>query len=210
MKQVILFGGTFDPPHLGHLLMAQLAYEQTAADEVWWLPAPVPPHKPEDAYVAYADRVAMAELLIADTPYFVVSTIESELETPSYTVDTVRACKARYPDCSFQFLLGSDSLAQLPDWHEAEALTREITFVVASRAGYPFSETLCEVQRCLPDLRAVELVMPLLDVSSTWLRQRLGEGRPVCGLTTPAVLERFQACIARQRQQANGTAPCGT
>lgn len=187
MKNILLFGGTFDPPHIGHLLMAQLALEQTTADEVWFLPAPAPPHKSEEQHLSYSLRVQLVEALIRGYREMRLCEIESTLPKPSYSADTVRACLDKYPDCRFQFLLGSDSLASLPSWHEADVLAELIEFVVAVRTGFPFEETFAVVSSQLPELRASVIEMPVVDVSSTFLRDRLTLGQPICGLLPEAV-----------------------
>lgn len=192
MKQILLFGGTFDPPHVGHLTMAQLALEQTDTDQVWFLPAPMPPHKMGEKHLEYPFRVEMTRALIQGYPRLSVSTIEASLEGPSYTIDTIMACKRKYPDYHFRFLLGSDSLADLPTWHEALRLSREIDFVVADRSSHVFGPTLLETQRALPKLQVDLLEMPILDISSRWLRIRLEAGEPVCGLVPERVLEIWQ------------------
>ncbi len=188
-KKIILFGGTFDPPHVGHLTMAQIAYEQYGADEVWFLAAPSPPHKQEEVIHTLSHRTRMVEALLAPYPHLRVMPIEESLPVPSYSVDTVRACLQWYPDFNFVFLIGADSLANLPDWHKARDLVRTIEFVVASRSGYPYQETLETVIRVLPELCAAQIEMPVLDVSSTWIRDRLEDGKPVCGLIPKNVLD---------------------
>lgn len=192
MKHVLLFGGTFDPPHVGHLLMAQLAVEQTGIDEVWLLPAPLPPHKVAQAHLPYPLRLAMTEALIRGKANLRVSTIEASLSGPSYTVDTVQECQKQYPDHQFRFLIGSDSLADLPTWHEAKKLSKLVTFVIAARSSHFIDETLSQTLRELPELRIQVLEMPLLDVSSSWLRTRLEAGKPVCGLVPDGVLQIWQ------------------
>ncbi len=185
-KHIVLFGGTFDPPHVGHLTMAQLALEQSGADAVWFLPAPQPPHK-HLATPHLTVRKAMVHELIRGYEGLDLCLIEEELPAPSYTVDTIAAVKERWPDHRFEFLIGSDSLAQLPSWHEAARLTLLLPFLVASRTGFPFAPTYEETKQRLPELDARQLSMPLLDVSSTWLRARLEAGLPTCDLCPPAV-----------------------
>lgn len=188
MKTVVLFGGTFDPPHVGHLLMAHLALEQLHADGVWFLPAPAPPHKPTEPPLHYPLRVEMVKALIQDEPRFSLCTIEASMPKPSYTVDTVRACKRSYPELRFMFLIGTDSLAQLPTWHRADELTAEVEFLVATRSGHDYHEALGQVNPVLPHLRTEELEMPLVDVSSTWLRARRAADKPLCGLVPEQVV----------------------
>lgn len=187
-QRIALFGGTFDPPHVGHLTMAQLTLEAGVVDAVWFLPAPVPPHKVAAGWTAYDVRLKMVEALIRDMRGMFVHTLESRLSTPSYTTQTVQAYQAYYTEHQFYFLLGSDSLAQLPSWYDAADLANRIEFLVATRHGYPFGEALLGAQRSLPMLTARQLEMPLLDVSSTWIRERMETGRPVCGLVPNDVL----------------------
>ncbi|WP_281173057.1 nicotinate (nicotinamide) nucleotide adenylyltransferase [Alicyclobacillus herbarius] len=184
----MLFGGTFDPPHIGHLVMAELALEQTGADEVWFVPAAAPPHKPQPER-DFTWRVEMLRALIVGRSHFQISTIEQELPLPSYTVDTVAAIKRRYPGEHFCFLIGADSLASLPTWQGAPQLVRQIPFLVAPRSGYDISEVYRRVAQSLPGLLLKTLDMPIIDVSSTWLRQRLLAGKSACGLMPDRVLE---------------------
>jgi nicotinate-nucleotide adenylyltransferase len=193
LRQVILFGGTFDPPHIGHLLMAQLALEQTGADALWFIPAAAPPHKMTVTPRDFEWRAKMVERLIQGFDRMIVDRIEVHLERPSYTVRTVRALQEAHPDVCFRFLMGADSLAQLPTWHAAAELAERVSFVVAHRTGYPIGSALSEVRRWLPHIRVDALEMPLVDVSSSWLRERRRAGLPLCGLVPQAVLEVWEA-----------------
>jgi nicotinate-nucleotide adenylyltransferase len=187
-RTVILFGGTFDPPHIGHLTMAQLAYEQTGAKEVWFVPAPTPPHKLNEKIHTLYHRTQMVESLVTSYVHLKVVPIENQLPAPSYTVDTIRACQQWFPDIHFKLLIGGDSLGHLPTWHEASELVRMVEFLVAARTGYPYEETLQSVARKLPGIKAERIEMPILDVSSTWIRERLNHGLPVCDLLPENVL----------------------
>jgi len=191
MKKIVLFGGSFDPPHVGHLTMAQLTLEETGADEVWFLPSPLPPHKIHSALDEYAKRVKMVEALVEGCPGLLVSVIEGDLPTPSYTVETVRACMRSFPQYQFSFLLGADSLSQLVTWKESQQLSKLITFIVVARTGFPLDSTLAAAQSTLPALQTEIVEMPILDVSSTWIRKRVELGQSVCGLVPAAVL----ACL---------------
>lgn len=189
MKRVVLFGGTFDPPHIGHLMMAQLAYEQTECEAVWVMPAPSPPHKEGLQMSPYEVRRDMTAALIQNGRGLVLCEVEAKRSDLSFTVDTVRILQEQHPDIEFQFLIGSDSLHDLPTWHGSGELTQRIEFIVAARAEAPFAETYARVKEVLPDLRAHLLHMPMLDVSSTFIRERLEQGRPLCGLVPDTVLE---------------------
>jgi nicotinate-nucleotide adenylyltransferase len=187
---VLLFGGSFNPPHIGHLSMAALALEQTFASEVWWLPAPAPPHKTKRGDMhSFADRCAMVEALIQTHVGMRMMPLEAQLPTPSYTVDTIRACQSWFPDIEFQFLIGSDSLSQLPTWHGALELATMVSFVVATRTGFPFPEEYAHVKSQLPDLCAHQIQMPLLDVESSWLRLRMDKQLSTFGLVPETVLD---------------------
>ncbi|MCL6487619.1 MAG: nicotinate (nicotinamide) nucleotide adenylyltransferase [Alicyclobacillus mali] len=187
--RILLFGGTFDPPHVGHLTMAQIAYEQVGADEVWWMPAAKPPHKAEIDVDTFAWRFRMVEALIGARRHMRVTDVENRLPKPSYTVDTLRALISWYPEVEFLFLLGADSLQHLPEWHGAEELCEMVRFVVARRPGYDFDTAAASARARLPHIRMDVIDMPMLDVSSTWVRDRLDRRLDVCGLVPDPVLE---------------------
>lgn len=193
MKQILLFGGTFDPPHLGHLMMAELALEQIGVEEVWFLPAPLPPHKIGESHRPYEQRVRMTKALVAGCRNMSVSTMEASLPVPSFTVDTVEACQRQYPEFHFRFLIGSDSLGDLPFWHRVHQLVENVRFVVAVRSSHQIQETLASSLRALPKLQVQVIDMPLLDISSLWLRNRLDGGQSVCGLVPDRVLQIWHA-----------------
>lgn len=115
--------------------------------------------------------------------------VEAERDEPSYTVDTVRILQDRYADTDFNFLIGSDSLRDLPTWHGSQELTERIHFLVAVRRESPFDETYRAVKEVLPSLHARPLQMPMLDVSSSFIRERMKNGRPLCGLVPDSVLQ---------------------
>ncbi len=168
--------------------MAELAYEQVGADEVWFVPAPTPPHKLNEKIHTLRHRTRMVELLVKPYPRLKVMPIENQLPVPSYTIDTIRACRNWFPDTQFKFLIGGDSLGHLADWHEASKLVDMVEFLVAARTGYPYEETLDHVEKVLPGIQTTCIRMPVLDVSSTWIRERLQNGLPVCGLLPDSVL----------------------
>ena len=131
-----VFGGSFDPVHLGHLLLAECCWRQAALDRVLFVPAAQQPHKPQAPRGGDADRVAMLRLAIAGRPEFDVSTIEIDRGGVSYTVDTLRALRAAEPDAELFFLMGADSLADLPQWREPAAICELATPLVVRRAGH--------------------------------------------------------------------------
>src|SRR5690606_4291581 len=107
MKKIGLLGGTFDPPHIGHLTMAEEAYEKLNLDEVWFIPSAEPPHK-EQAKVSAVDRLLMLKVALEPVNYFKINTIELERQGKSYTYDTIQALKEQYPTYQFYFIIGAD------------------------------------------------------------------------------------------------------
>lgn len=179
-----LFGGSFNPPHAGHLAVARAVREAQGLDEVILIPAARPPHKPDEPDMASpADRLRMTEALAALDPCLSVSDIELSRIGPSYTVDTVRALQAERPEDSFCFVIGADTVGELPTWKDAQALLREVEFVPVNRPGYDLSEGLATVARELgadlaTGLAERTVTMPPSNVSSTTIRQRVLAGEP--------------------------------
>ncbi|MBR3060830.1 MAG: nicotinate (nicotinamide) nucleotide adenylyltransferase, partial [Exiguobacterium sp.] len=115
MSRIGLMGGTFDPPHLGHLLIAEQAREQLELDEVWFLPAAIPPHK--DGFSSADHRIEMTRRAIQNQSDFKLNLIEFERSEPSYTVETMKRLIEQYPNDEFYFLIGADSLVSLESWY---------------------------------------------------------------------------------------------
>jgi nicotinate-nucleotide adenylyltransferase len=130
-----VFGGSFDPPHFGHLALAEWARLELALDRVVFVPAGVPPHKRVAARSTVAHRVAMTRLAVRDNPSFAVETIEAKRRGPSYTVDTVRALAARWPGARLHLLMGADMFATFDTWREPEVIAAHAVLVVAMRRG---------------------------------------------------------------------------
>ena len=113
-----LFGGTFDPPHAGHLQVALSAKKQFGLDEVWWIPAHSPPHKNTAGLSSYLHRLQMARIAAEMYPGMLASDIESSLRQPSYTIATVCELQRQHPECKFTLVMGEDSLAQFESWYQ--------------------------------------------------------------------------------------------
>lgn len=194
-----ILGGTFDPPHTGHLALAQEAVARLGLDRVWFLPAADPPHKRGRALSAAADRAAMVELAIADNPRFGLDRTDLDRPGPNYTVDTLDILRGRWgPGVWMGFIVGWDMLLYLPEWHDpAGVLSRLDALVVTRRPGVPDEEdALARLESDLPGLRAhlTLLDAPQLEISSTALRERIALGLPIRYLTPDAVC----AYITRQ------------
>lgn len=168
MKRIGILGGTFDPPHIGHLLIAEEVLIALALEEVWFVPNQVPPHKQEAASTA-AERVQMVQHAIHNNDAFQINTIELDRNGKSYTVDTMRILKEEYPDTDFFFIIGADMVEYLPYWNQIDELMELITFVGVKRPGYQLDS----------DYPIVQADIPMIDISSTFIRERLEEDKTV-------------------------------
>ncbi|MFN3597788.1 MAG: nicotinate-nucleotide adenylyltransferase [Rubricoccaceae bacterium] len=179
-----VFGGSFNPPHVAHLAVAEAAAEAARLERVLWVPAATPPHKQRTAALAPArHRLAMTRLAVAGNPRFAVSDLEVARAGISYTVDTLRALAAAHPEATLALLLGGDSLAAFLSWREPEAIAHLAELVVYARPG-----SAAEPPPGLPaHARLVRVGAPALDVSSTALRARLAAGKTVRYLVPDAV-----------------------
>lgn len=135
-KRVGILGGTFNPIHNGHLLMADQVYDKLKLDEIWFMPNKLPPHADGKETLDDQLRVEMLELAIQDHPNFRLEAIELEREGKSYTVDTMEILTTLYPTYEFYFIIGADMIENLPKWHRVEDLLKMIHFVGVGREGY--------------------------------------------------------------------------
>lgn len=186
MSRIGIFGGSFDPVHIGHLRMAEVAREAANLDRIIFVPAQVSPFKTDRKVTPGELRLEMLRLAIADNPAFAVSDAELQRPGPSFTVDTLRTLKAESPDADFFFLTGTDTIRDLPKWRDPEIALSLATFLVATRPGVAPSDVLA----ALPDAwesRILFVEMPGLDISSSYLRAALAAGRSTRYLLTDAV-----------------------
>ncbi len=191
-RRLGLLGGTFDPPHAGHLHAARAARDAFSLDHVVLVPAAHPPHKPGRALAGAADRLALLRLLCAGTAWLSVWSVELERSGPSYTIDTVRAL-ARETDAELFVILGSDNLPGLPGWRDAGELLERAQPIVIQRAGDP--PALADPARRLSPaaaerLRAGLCAVAPLEASSSELRRRLAVGEDP-GPALPAALREY-------------------
>lgn len=172
-----LFGGSFNPPHLAHLIVAETIRDRAGLDEVWWMPARTPPHKRGEAaeeLTAAEHRLAMTERAVASNPSFRVHTLDLERDGPSYTADTVRILQERRPEDRFYLVIGSDSLAGLPSWHRPEAIVDRVELLVYPRPGVDLSGVPERFREA-----ASFVDVPRLGISGTAIREDLAAGRSV-------------------------------
>jgi nicotinate-nucleotide adenylyltransferase len=174
-----ILGGAFNPPHIGHLVCAQEAFVQLELDRVLFVPAGQPPHRELEADPGSEVRLEMVERTIADDERFAASRVELDREGPSYTSDTLRAMREASPGDELFLILGGDQAATLPTWHEPEEVLSLATVAVVERSNWSRQAIGIKIGR----LRGVERIryldMPLIQISSSAIRRRAAEGRPI-------------------------------
>ena len=190
MKTVGILGGTFNPVHIGHLLVAQTVRETCGLDRVVLLPCHTPPHKACAELAPAADRLAMVRLAVADDPGLDVCTLELERGGVSFAVDTMLSFRERYLDCEPSFIIGMDSLRELHLWRRAEELLRLCRFIVVERPGVdrPVSPEDLPFPAPWPARLLASVIRGRrCEVSSREIRGRVAENKPIRYLVTPAV-----------------------
>jgi len=189
-----IYGGTFDPVHFGHLLLAEYCREECRLDEVWFVPAAVPPHKQGQNFSTATRRVEMLSLAIGGHEQFRVCTREIDRGGVSYTVETLAEIHAEDPTRELFFLLGADSLFDLPLWREPSRICELATLVVVARTTAPAPDFAC-----LAALTGAErtahfrrhlVQMPLIELSSTEIRRRVQAGLSI-RYQTPRAVEKY-------------------
>ncbi|WP_202901833.1 nicotinate-nucleotide adenylyltransferase [Thermogemmatispora carboxidivorans] len=198
VRRIGLLGGTFDPIHYGHLVIAEEVRATLALSEVVFIPAGQPPHKPSRPVTPAEHRLAMLRLAIASNPAFSLCEIEIERPGPSYTVDTLRLLRERWGSqpVSLAFILGADSLAEFTSWYNAAGVLAQLDCLVAvGRPGYrPPQELVTALEERLPGIRERLRVVnaPYLSISASDLRRRVAERRPI-KYQTPESVEAYIA-----------------
>ncbi|MCS3633024.1 nicotinate (nicotinamide) nucleotide adenylyltransferase [Salinibacter ruber] len=177
-----LFGGSFNPPHVAHLVVAEVVRDQFGLDEVWWIPNATPPHKPNDELAAVQHRLAMTERTVESNPAFRVCGVEVERDGVSYTVETLRVLQDQHPDTDFALILGSDSLDHFADWHRPDEIAERVPFIVYKRPGA--IESVAD-PRFVNDVRYA--AAPVMEISGTEVRARRRAGRSIRYLVPEAV-----------------------
>jgi nicotinate-nucleotide adenylyltransferase len=196
VARIGLLGGTFNPPHLGHLVCAQEAWAQLGLDRVLLVPVHAPPHKAIDDEPGVEHRVELCRLAVADDERLGVSRVEADVAGRSFTVDTLRRLNDSRPENQLTFIVGGDMAHALPDWREPEAVVALAELGVAERAEHRREAILARLAGIPGALERVRFFdMPRIDVSSTLLRRRIAAGEPVRYLVPDAVAD----YIARER-----------
>lgn len=192
-RRLGVLGGSFNPPHLGHLVVASVACGQLGLERVVFVPAATPPHKVVADHTPAGVRFALTQAATAEDMRFTVSAVEMDLDL-AYTSDVLEALHERYAGAAFVFLMGSDSLLQFGTWREPEVILEQASLAVARRPDDPPAEVEAAALRWGQD-RVTLLDMPLVGISSTDVRRRVREGSPIRYLVPPAV----EDLIRRQR-----------
>ncbi len=188
--RLAIFGGSFDPPHLGHLAFARFVLDALAPDRLVWLPAGRQWQKPDQVMAAAVHRVGMIQRLIADEPRFVLDERELHRRGPSFSADTLREFAAQNPGAELMFLIGQDQYARLPTWYQVETVTALATLVVVPRGG-----EAVVAPPGLPEHRLQVLALPDLPLSSTAVRDAVARGEDI----SPMVGAEVASYIASHR-----------
>jgi nicotinate-nucleotide adenylyltransferase len=187
LRRIGLLFGSFNPVHIGHLILAEHFATRTDLAEVWLVVSPQNPFKVGSELLPEAQRLRMVELAIAGSPRLRAEAIEFDLPRPSYTIATLDALRQRHPTTDFVLLMGGDNLPSLPRWQHADRLLAEFDIYVYPRPGTP-------VPDLAPFPRVQVMQAPLLDISATYIRQSMRQGQSIRYLV-PAVVEAELASI---------------
>lgn len=182
-ERIGILGGTFDPVHFAHLAIAEEACCALRLTRVLFVPARLPPHKMEERVTSVEHRVAMLELAIGANPHFSLSLVDVQRTGPSYTADTLQLLRREWgPGVRLYFIVGADSLKDLPTWHEPAGILAQATIVALTRPGYTeVGAVRAALADRLPGIeqRLIVVEGPRIDLSATELRQRVAAGRPI-------------------------------
>ena len=197
-----VLGGTFDPPHVGHLIVAEQARAQLGLDQVWFTPVGQPPHKQDRDVSCAEDRVVMTRLAIADNPYFVLCMDDVIRPGPHYTLTLIHQLQRKYVEHTWYLIIGGDSLVDMPKWHQPTQLVELVRLAVAHRPGS--QPNITQLEGAIPNLRdRIDWIhSPLVHVSSSDLRQRFAAGLPLRYAVPDAVIDYIttQRCYQSNHQ----------
>ena len=199
-----IYGGTFDPIHLGHLLLAETCSESARLDRVILIPAGLPPHKQDRELTPGSQRADMLEFAVAGIPEYTVSRLEIERKGPSYTVETLRTMRQDNPGDELFLLMGADSLAEFSTWREPREIAELATLLVVNRGDRqpPALQTLIPILGAEAVTRIQVISMPAIDISASELRQRVRLGQSL-RWRTPRAVEQYIIEHALYREKGN-------
>ncbi len=202
MARVGILGGSFNPPHLGHLVCAQQAHGQLGLDAVVLMPVAVPPHKQAGEDPGVGHRVELCRLVAEDDDRLSVSTLEADRGGPSYTVDTLETLHGAHPEDELTFIAGGDMAASLPSWHAPERIASLAAFAVVERGEARRAAVTAQLRAAGTPVAPVYLDVPRIDISSSDIRRRVRCGEPIRYLVPDAVAEYIEAHHLYRRQAA--------
>jgi len=191
VNKIGIMGGTFDPIHIGHLIIGEIVREEYNLDEVLYIPVGDPPHKPSNQVVNARHRCNMVSLAIEDNKYFKLSDMEIKRKGKTYTVDTLKELHDIYGQgARFYFIIGGDTLFEVKSWRRVNDVFKRCTFIVYNRWGFS-DESLKEERQYLNETYDADILFahgPLIDISSTYIRKAIKGGRTVKYLVPDKVL----------------------
>lgn len=181
MKKVGIMGGTFNPIHIAHLVLAEQAYEQYELDEILFMPSKRPAYKDLNEVIDEEYRQHMIELAIADNPHFQIDTMEFYREGNTYTADTLLELKNKNPEVEYYFIIGADSLFQLELWYQPEVILKLATILAANRGDKDDDLVNSKIEELTNTYNAqIHLLkIPQIDISSNMIRERIQEGKTI-------------------------------
>lgn len=184
-----IFGGSFNPPHIAHLILAESLYENLSLDKVLFMPSSTPPHKQNDTLLDPTDRLRLVNLAIVGNDRFSVSDLEIKRGGTSYTIETITALEDIYKDATLYLVVGFDNLVTFHHWREYRAILDRCMVVAMNRPGTEIGNVRKEILE-----KTIIVDVPYLDISSTTIRERIRQGKSVRYLVPDAVLEEINKC----------------
>lgn len=198
---IALYFGSFNPIHIGHLIVASHIYHHHHLDQVWFVVSPQNPHKPSKSLLNEYHRLHLVRLACEQAPFLRVSDVEFSLPKPSYTIETMAYLEEKYPQHQFSIIMGSDSYTNLPNWKNGDVIMKRYPLLVYPRPNHPvtehpnhkieFDKHHTSKHSTLPHLTVAKA--PLLDISSTYIRSLLAQKKSIQFLVTPEVESEIQS-----------------
>jgi len=190
IKKIGVMGGTFNPIHIGHLMIAEQSRKKFELDKVIFVPTGSPPHKDERKLAKALDRYIMTILATSDNNNFMVSDIETNRNGTSYTVDTLELLSKKYNDSELFFITGADSILDIENWKDTNKLLNKCTFIAATRPGYNVGNVMDQIRKLEEkyNKKISYLTIAPVDISSTQIRKRIFEGQTIKYMTPDPVI----------------------